>query len=489
MNVPNLFDIVIAGGTVIDGMRTPRYDADVGVIGDRIAAIGNLTTAPRRLTLDARDRIVAPGFIDVHTHDDQAVLHEPEMPAKVSQGVTTVVTGNCGVSAAPLPARAELPMPLSLLAEAGLRFGTFADYMARLRASPSSVNVVPLVGHSSLRACAMARLDRAAEPEEIDRMRQMLDEALEQGAFGLSTGLAYPTASAAPTAEVIAVGRALREHGALYVSHMRNESDRVEEALEETFEIGRALGVTVLISHHKIGNPRNFGGSARTLPMIAAAMKRQGICLDCYPYDAGSTMISTDPDMLDGRVLIVTSEPYPEHAGRDLDDIALQWRVGKQEAARRLQPGSAIYFLLSEDDVRNIMRFPDTMIGSDGLPGTDKPHPRLWGTFPRVLGHYCRDLGLFPLETAVHKMTGLTATNLGLTNRGAVIEGYAADLVVFDHVTVGDLADYRAPKRASAGIDHVLTNGSVTWTGGSHTGRRPGCILRRREKAVAARPA
>lgn len=475
----NLFDIVISGGTIVDGSRALRFDADVGIVGDRVVAIGDLSAVAREETIDATGRIVAPGFIDAHTHDDQAVMADPSMTAKVSQGVTTVVTGNCGISAAPLPASDGLPMPLSLLGRPDLRFRTFRAYMDALRDSPLSVNVVTLVGHSSLRVSVMDDLGRAATEAEIVSMRGLLSDALDAGAFGLSTGLAYPTAINAPTAEVIEVGRPLAGSGALYVSHMRDESDKVMDSLSETFEIGRELGVPVVVSHHKIGNPRNFGASSRTLPYITSAMEKQSICLDCYPYDAGSTMISTDPNMLDGRVLIISSETHPECVGRNLDEIAVEWRVGKVEAARRLQPGSAIYFLLSETDVQDIMRFPHTMVGSDGLPGTEKPHPRLWGTFPRVLGRYCRELGLFPLETAVWKMTGLTAKNFGLADRGVLKQGCFADIVIFDYETINDRADYQNPTLPSSGIHFVITNGSVVWQRGERTALYPGRVLKR----------
>lgn len=475
----NFFDVVIAGGTIVDGSRALRFEADIGIVGDRIVEIGDLSLADRKETIDATGRIVAPGFIDAHTHDDQAVIADPMMTAKVSQGVTTVVTGNCGISAAPLPDSDWLPMPLSLLALKDLRFGTFRGYINHLRGSPLSVNVVALVGHSSLRACAMDDLSTPATEAEIALMRDLLSDALDAGAFGLSTGLAYPTAINAPTAEVIEVGRPLTRSNALYVSHMRDESDKVMDSLTETFEIGKELGVSVVVSHHKIGNPRNFGATSRTLPYITSAMEKQSVCLDCYPYDAGSTMISTDPNMLDGRVLIISSEAHPECAGRYLDDIASEWHIDKVEAARRLQPGSAIYFLLSETDVQEILRFPHTMVGSDGLPGTEKPHPRLWGTFPRVLGRYCRDLGLFPLETAVWKMTGLTAKNFGLADRGVLKSGFLADIVIFDYATINDEADYQNPTLLSSGIDIVIANGSVIWRDGGHTNRYPGRVLTR----------
>lgn len=475
---PLHFDLLIRGGTVVDGTRRARFDADVGVHAGRVAAIGNLPQATADQMLDARGRIVAPGFIDAHTHDDQAVLSRPAMPFKVSQGVTTVIAGNCGISAAPLREGMDLPMPLNLLdSPVQGRFTRFADYLDALRARPAAVNVAAMVGHSTLRAVTMDALDRPATAAEIAAMRVLVDEALRAGAIGLSTGTFYPTAQHAPTQEIIEVGRPLTAFGARYVTHMRDESDQVMAALEETFAIGRALQVPVVISHHKVMHAPNFGRTRATLDVIAAAMKHQCVALDCYPYTAGSTMIRTDRGMLDGRVLISSSEPHPECAGRDLDDIAREWGISKPEAARRLQPGSAVYFIMDEADVQRVLAFDDTMIGSDGIPLGDKPHPRLWGTFPRVLGHYCRDVGLFPLETAVWKMTGLTARNFGLRERGTIEVGHHADLVVFDAATVRDRASYQAPDTPADGIDVVIVNGDITWRDGEHTGARGGQVI------------
>ena len=474
------FDLLILGGTVIDGTKAPRFDADVGIRGDKIVAIGALRGQSARRTLDAKGLIVAPGFIDAHTHDDQALLSQPDMTCKVSQGVTTVVTGNCGISAAPLREGMDLPMPLSLLdSPATDRFTTFKAYVEALRRTPAALNVAAMVGHSTLRAVVMPELDRPATVAEIERMRAMVEEALEAGAIGLSTGMFYPPAMAATTEEVIEIGRPLTQRKALYVTHMRDEADHVTDSLEETFHIGRALDIPVVVSHHKLQNSQNFGRSAVTLPFIAEAMKHQCISLDCYPYTAGSTMIRTDKGMLDGRVLIASSEPHPECAGRDLADIASEWGVAKDEAARRLQPGSAIYFQMDENDVQRIMAFDETMIGSDGIPLGDKPHPRLWGTFPRVLGHYSRDVGLFPLETAVWKMTGLTARNFGLSGRGTLAVGQQADLVLFDPATVRDAANYTTPTLPAEGIASVIVNGSITWTDGLHTGARAGQVVHR----------
>ena len=478
------FDLLIRGGTVIDGTRAPRFDADVGIAGGRIVAIGSLAGRSARKTIDAGGRIVAPGFIDSHTHDDQALLSQPDMSFKISQGVTTVVVGNCGISIAPLAPETPLPSPLDLLdAKARARFPSFAAYFAELERTPAAVNVAALVGHSTLRVRTMRALDRAAEPDEIAAMQRLVAEALDAGAIGLSTGTFYPPAFHAPTEEIIAVGRPVGERGGIYVTHMRDEADHVMEALDETFRIGRELDIPVVVSHHKVQNAANFGRSLVTLPHIRAAMQCQCVSLDCYPYNAGSTMIRTDRGMLDGRVLIASSQPHPECAGRDLDDIAREWGVAKDEAARRLHPGSAIYFLMDENDVQRILAFDETMIGSDGIPVGDKPHPRLWATFPRVLGHYSRDVGLFPLETAVWKMTGLTARNFGLAGRGTLAVGQAADVVVFDAATIRDAATYEAPTRPAEGIASVIVNGVITWRDGRHSGARQGAVLRRDPRA------
>ncbi|RVT54520.1 N-acyl-D-amino-acid deacylase family protein [Rubrivivax albus] len=482
------FDCVIAGGTVIDGTRAPRFGADVGIVDGRIAAVGDLADRAAARRIDARGRIVAPGFIDAHTHDDQAVRALPALPFKVSQGVTTVVTGNCGISIAPWRTGAPCPPPLDLMDRGDEVFTGFADYLGALQRDPAAVNVAALVGHSTLRVLAMDRTDRPATRDEIAAMAGEVEAALAAGAIGLSTGTFYPPAVAATTDEIIGVGAPLRGGAGLYATHMRDEADAVMAAIEETLDIGRALDCPVVISHHKLSGAANHGRSPQSLGRIAAAMRGQCVALDCYPYTAGSTMIRPDRGMLDVRVIIASSVPHPECAGRDLADIAAEWGVARDEAARRLQPGSAIYFMMDEGDVQRILAFDETMIGSDGIPLGDKPHPRLWGTFPRVLGHYSRGLGLFPLETAVWKMTGLTARNFGLADRGTVAVGQAADLVVFDADAISDTATYDDPQRPAAGIDVVLVNGEPVWQGGAITGARPGQVLRRTPRNGAPRP-
>ncbi len=472
--------LIIRGGTVIDGSRAPRFDADVAIDDGRISRIGDLAGVSAADEIDARGRIVAPGFIDCHTHDDQALLSRPDMSFKVSQGVTTVIGGNCGISLAPLAPDTPLPAPLNLLEAAErARFGTLAAYFGALAETPAALNVAMLIGHSTLRVRTMESLEREARPDEIAAMQALLAQGLDDGALGLSTGTFYPPAFHASTEEIIAVGRPLGERGALYVTHMREEAAHVMDSLDETFRIGRALDVPVVVSHHKVQGKPNFGRSTETLGFIRRTMQCQCVALDCYPYNAGSTMIRTDRGMIDGRVLIASSVPHPECAGRELADIAAGWGVDEPEAARRLQPGSAIYFLMDEPDVQAILAFDETMIGSDGIPVGERPHPRLWGTFPRVLGHYSRGLGLFPLETAVWKMTGLTARNFGLADRGHLAPGKAADVVVFDAATVIDRADYEHPTEAAAGIDWVLVNGRATWQRGQHLGTRAGQVIRR----------
>ena len=475
------YDLVVRNATVVDGTRAPRYRADVAVRGDRIAAIGSLQGSTSKLEINAKGKIVSPGFIDAHTHDDRLMLSAPEMAPKASQGVTTVVAGNCGMSLAPLIlGKRVAPPPLDLIGDTSwYRFGSFSEYVKTLEASPAATNAALLVGHTTLRVGTMQSLDRPASRAEIDAMKNLVDEALAAGAIGVSTGLYYEPARAAPTEEVIEVCRPLSARKALYCTHMRDEGDHVTDSLEETFRIGRELGVPVVVSHHKVVGARNHGRSKETLPLISERMKTQGISLDCYPYCASSTILTADRAALGSKTLVTWSTPHPEFAGQDLADIAKTMGLSQTEAANRLIPAGAIYFTMDEADVQRVLAFEHTMVGSDGLPHDAAPHPRLWGTFPRVLGHYARGLGLFPLETAVYKMTGLTARTFGLKDRGVIREGAYADLCVFDAATVDEAATFARPIQPAKGIEAVIVNGAITWRGGKPTGARPGRVLRR----------
>jgi N-acyl-D-amino-acid deacylase len=481
--MPTDYDILIRNATVIDGTGAKRYQADIAIQGDRIARIGDLSSCRGQHEIELSGRIASPGFIDSHTHDDRVLLSAPDMEPKVSQGVTTVIGGNCGISLAPMPRSIPDPItpPLNLLDDSGdwFRFQSFSAYLEALRAQPAAVNSAMLVGHTTLRVSTMTDLSQPASDAEIAGMQTLVEEALAAGAIGVSTGLFYEPAIAAPTEEVIEVCRPLTNHGGIYCTHMRSEAAQVVDALEETFRIGRELAVPVVISHHKVLERSNFGRSVETLDLIRKRMSEQPVCLDCYPYTAGSTVLSVNRLAGAERVLVSWSKSLPQYAGQDLDRIAEQLGVSREEAVARLSPAGAIYFKMDETDVQRILKFGPTMIGSDGLPQDASPHPRLWGTFPRVLGHYSRLLGLFPLEMAVHKMTGLTARNFGLKDRGVLQEGAYADLTLFDAETVDATATYEKPTSPARGIETVIVNGVVVWRDGRPTGNKPGRVLTR----------
>jgi len=476
-------DLIIRDATIFDGTGGPRARGDVGVTGDRITAVGDLGAATADREVLARGRAIAPGFIDAHTHDDRAVLCGPAcMLCKMSQGVTTVVVGNCGISLSPTRmSRRPIP-PLDLLGdESWWVFGSFGEYAERLARDPAPVNTVALIGHMSLRVEAMdGDLARAATDRESARMEQRLAEALREGASGFSTGLYYPPNIMAPTSEVIAVAEALRAAGGIYVTHMRDEGDGVLDSIEETLRIGRAAGVPVVISHHKCTMPENFGRSVETLPVIARAAETQAVDYDVYPYVAGSTVLIPDRVREDVPVRISWSIPHPELAGRMLADLAAEWGLPLKQAAEKLLPAGAIFFQMQEADVQRILAHPRSMIGSDGLPHDSFPHPRLWGTFPRVLGHYARDLKLFSMETAVAKMTGRCAEVFGLVDRGVIRAGAFADLVLFDPETVRDVATFDDPIRPADGIVETWVNGQSAYVHGmGATEARAGRVVTR----------
>lgn len=481
--MPLRCDLIIRDALIFDGLGSPRYQADVAVRDDRIAGVGDLGAWEADRELDADGMALAPGFIDAHTHDDRAVLCGPAcMLCKMSQGVTTVVVGNCGISLSPVRMKSRPVPPLDLLGdETWYTFDSFAAYADRLRRDPAPVNTYALVGHMSLRVEAMnGDTQRAATDKEAAHMQRRLKEALEQGASGFSTGLYYPPNSMAPTDEVIAVAEALRAVGGLYVTHMRDEADDVLLSIEETLKIGKSVDVPVVISHHKCSMPENFGRSAETLPVIDKAAAGQPVSFDVYPYAAGSTVLLPHRLRPDVPVQLTWSVPHPELAGRMLSDIAKEWKMDLKEAAERLTPAGAIYFQMDEADVQRIMAHRLAMIGSDGLAHDAYPHPRLWGTFPRVLGHYARDLKLFSMEEAVRKMTGHTAAMFGIVDRGVIREGAYADLVLFDPATVRDAATYDAPTRIAEGILETWVNGQSAYVyGDGATEARAGRLIQR----------
>lgn len=481
--MPETYSLLIRGAVIVDGTGAPRYAGDVAVVGNRIAAIGDLSGATADRELHADGKVLAPGFIDAHTHDDRMLLSDGDMRAKVSQGVTCVVAGNCGISLAPMPVPVPDPVtpPLDLLDNSGAwyRYRSFADYTAALEETPPAVNFALLVGHTTLRAITMDTLDRPARPDEISQMQKLVQEAMEAGAIGVSTGLAYPPAKAAPNSEVIAVCTPMVPFGGLYATHMRDEGEHILESLQETFDVGESLGVQTLISHHKLAGTPSHGRSAETLGIINRQRDEQHVSLDCYPYAASSTILTMDHARGSARTLVTWSKGLPEFAGKDLAVVAEELGCSVEDAVARLQPAGAVYFRMDEADVQRILAYGPTMIGSDGLPHDQFPHPRLWGTFPRVLGHYSRDLGLFTLETAVHKMTGLTAAEFGFADRGVIRKGASADLTLFDASKIMDRATFEDPIQIADGVEAVIVNGRVVWQDGAATGARPGTMLRR----------
>ena len=480
-------DTIIRDATLFDGTGGARRTGDVGIKGERIVGLGDLGAATADRDIIASGRAVAPGFIDSHTHDDRAVLCGPSCTTcKTSQGVTTVVVGNCGVSLSPLRMTTRPPPPLDLMGdETWWTFDSFGDYAEALRSKGSEVNTYAFIGHQTMRVEAMnGDVYRPANDREIARMQDRLRASLAEGASGFSTGLYYPLNEHATTQEVIEVASVMKTSGGLYTSHMRDEADRVLGSIEETAKIGLRAGIPVHVSHHKCSMPENYGRSTQTLPLLEEFARTQQMTYDVYPYPAGSTVLMPDKLRDDVRVMLTWSVPHPELAGKYLHDIARGWNTDIKEAAARLLPAGQVSFQMDEEDVRRILAHPLSVIGSDGIPHDEHPHPRLWGTFPRVLGHYVRDIGLFSLETAIHKMTGRAAEIFGMVDRGVLREGAFADLVLFDPHTVRDRATFEDPKQVSDGIDQVWCNGVPTYVAGKGelggaTGEKPGRLVRR----------
>jgi N-acyl-D-aspartate/D-glutamate deacylase len=473
-------ETLIRNANVLDGNGSDAEVLDVALRDGRIVEIGTSLGYKTETTVEAEGLSLAPGFIDVHTHDDTSVIDTPEMLPKISQGITTVIVGNCGISASPVRLKGDPPDPMTLLGpRERFRYPTFADYVSALNTACPSVNVAALIGHTSLRNNHLDRLDRTATVLEIEAMRVELTAALDAGALGLSTGLAYSNANAASTDEVVSLAQALIGAHAVYATHMRAETDAILDAMDEAFRIGRSCQSPVVISHLKCAGIANWGRSAEVLNALEHAREDRQIGCDCYPYAAGSSTLDlkqVDPRV---RIDITWSASHPEATGRTLADIASEWSLSHVDAARRLQPAGAIYHSIDEDDMRRILAHPATMIGSDGLPWDKHPHPRLWGAFPRVLSHYCRELKLFTLPQAIRKMTSMPARRFGLKNRGAIAEGYYADLVLFDPEAIRDAATFSDPTRPAQGIHSVWVNGTLSYTSQGLTGSRAGRFLAR----------
>jgi N-acyl-D-aspartate/D-glutamate deacylase len=525
-------DLLIRGGHVVDGTGAAGREADVAVDGDRVTAVEPRSARPARRVIDARGQVVAPGFIDIHTHSDFTLPLNPLAESKIRQGVTLEVVGNCGLSTAPaLPGRAAMLREYLASSAPWLPFRdtTFAEYVAAF--PPTSVNVILQVGHNTLRLMTGGLDNRPLTAAELGAMIGLLEEALTAGAWGLSSGLFTAPGSFADAAEIHALARVLRRHGAAYSTHMRDEADQVFAAVREAIAVAEATGVHVQIAHLKLSGVDNWGGAARLLTEIEAARAR-GVPVDCdaYPYDTATNplrnllprwvMEGGIPAMLErlgsreirarirdeiartgltnfGRspswdvVRVAISPHLPEQAGRTLGDIARRRGVDPIDAVADhlvADRGETRILITSmtDADVHEITRAPWITVGSDanalavtGVTSQGKPHPRAYGAHARVLGPYVRDLKLLTLEAAVAKMTGVAARALGLPDRGRLRPGAWADVAVFDPARIADRSTYEDPHRYAIGVSTVVVNGEVVIDGGDHTGALPGRVLRR----------
>ncbi len=481
-------ELVVRNALVYDGLGGDPSLADVAVEGARISAVGTFTGAAS-VEVDAGGLALAPGFVDVHTHDDGAVIRHPGMQFKLAQGCTSVVIGNCGFSAAP----AALAARGGILDGAG-QGDTFAEYFAAVVAARPAVNVMTQVGHNSLRFAALGNEKRPASAAELAQMRGWAERAMEDGACGLSSGLIYQPGRYADTEELIAVASAVAPYGGLYNTHMRNEGDRLLEAVDEALRIGREAGTPVNISHHKAAGKRNWGRVTDSLARVDAANLAGGdVTLDIYPYIAGSGPMNQyfDLDRIDedlaSNIRLATCKDFPPYEGRHLTEIAAETGETLVDLVRRILTAPrkletiCIQFLMQEPDIATNLRHPLVMIGSDGIPDLDgRPHPRLYGTFPRVLGKYVRDDAVLPLAEAIRRMTSLSCDRFGLADRGRIAAGQWADLVLFDPATVADTATWDDPQQEPVGIELVVVNGAVAYRHGTHTGAGSGRPLRYR---------
>ena len=528
-----MLDLKIEGGQVIDGTGRPGARADVGIKDDKITAIGDLHREPAASNLYAAGKVVAPGFIDMHSHSDWRLWENRRAESKVRQGVTTEVVGNCGFS--PAPVSDEFLDDLrgfALHVPAGMdfRWRSVGDYLKAFDASGTALNVIQLIGHGTLRVAAMGFARRAPTAAELGRMQKLLADGIEDGAWGLSTGLIYAPGSYATTEEVVALATVAGRHRGFYASHIRGEGATLLDAVREAIHIGREGDLPVQISHVKAAGRPNWGKVADALALVDAA-RQEGldVMADVYPYTASSTSLRTLlPDwVLEGgidamlerladadvrarirqeleapvtgqslldrigweNVMVSSCTRRKDAEGKRISELAASRGMDALDAALELivaegGKGSMILFQLDERDLRRALVHDAVMIGSDGSAlapygglAAGKPHPRSYGTFPRVLGEYAREQRVLTLPQAVHKMTALPARRLGLKDRGVVAVGRRADLVVFDARRVADRATYQEPHQYPSGIEHVIVNGSFVIKDGVHTGSFPGRLL------------
>lgn len=521
-----MLDLKIQQGQVLDGSGAPGFMADIGVKGDRIAAVGDLSETPAERTLEASGRVVCPGFIDAHSHSDVFLMVEPSAPSKITQGITTEVVGNCGSSAAPIRNAGFLPADWAAAPLPG-KWSTFAEYAELLEKARPAPNALLLLGHGKLRAFAMGFEARAASESEMTEMRRLLSDGLAAGAAGMSTGLIYPPGMFADSGEIRALAQLVADSGGIYTSHMRSEGGALLEAIAETLDVARQAGVRVQVSHLKTSGRPNWPLVDRALDLIRAG-RAAGLeaAADRYPYTASSTNLDAimpkwffaggkdasmarlrpgaDRDRLLSELrrartedywstVIVASTLHPDQRqfqGRPILEAAEAMRAHPAEAVLRLierdrLETGAFFTGMCEENMWKILAEPYVMIGSDaslrsttGPLSLDFPHPRAFGTFPKVL-RAALDGRTAPLPEAIRKMTSLPANHFHIRDRGRIEKGMFADLVVFDPARVRDMATFSQPHQFSEGIEAVVVNGRITLDKKGFTGERAGRILRR----------
>ena len=527
-----MLDILIKNGVIIDGTGKPPFKAEVGVSEGRIVLVSAEIAQQATQTIDASELYVAPGFIDPHTHSELTLLANPKAESKIRQGVTTEIIGNCGGSPGPLLGAAmEEARVAAEIVGVDVTWESLADYLERVSRQGTALNIVALVGHNTVRGAVLGFEDVQPSPEQQAEMERLVAEAMEQGARGLSTGLFYPPGYYAHTDEVIGLAKVAAQHDGIYASHIRNETDRLFEAVEEAIEIGQQADIAVQISHIKLEGYRNWGGIDQLVGILENAGSR-GISVGCdqYPYDAGVSWLAyilpywaqtggakavakrlSDTevrtrlryDWEENRsqweersgmhdwsdILIIGCHTRPEVQGKRVAAIASEEGKDPLDTALDLIVDSeghaeCVCFGQLEANVRALLRHPLVVVGSDGeslapygILAQSMTHPRSYGTFPRVLGYYVREEKVLSLEEAVKKMTSVTATRFGLTDRGMIREGAWADLVLFDAQTVADKATYTDPHKYPAGIPYVIVNGVVVIDQGRHTNALPGQVL------------
>ncbi len=519
-----MYDLIIKNGRIVDGSGNPWYNADLGVSNGRIESVSKIG-AKGETTIDAEGLVVAPGFIDAHSHSDLMLIAEPDAKPKVMQGITTEIIGQDGLGEAPIrdDVLEDWRRYLSGLngdPDIEWSWRSFGEYLDVIESARPATNVVALVGHGNIRLLAMGMENRAPTPSELDDMRRLLSDSMKEGAFGMSTGLIYPPCTYADAVELAELCKVASEYSGVFVVHIRNEGDRLLESIEEVVAIGREADIPVHISHLKASGEQNWGKVEEALKRLGVA-RSEGVevTVDQYPYVAGSTFLSSllpvwvyeggTGRMLErlrdeatrmkisaemtrrGRgqdwgwsnvlVTSVKTERNRPFEGENLEEIAKNRGQSTLETLFDIileeeNAATMVSFSMSENDVRTVMRSPLQMVCTDGIV-LGKPHPRAYGSFPRILGRYVRD-GVLRLEEAVRKMTSLPAQSFGLHDRGLLRPGMRADITIFDPDTILDTATYKDSIRFPKGIEHVVVNGELTVHGGEHTHKRAGSVLR-----------